>query len=62
MIDSPIKQRKIDIKYAEKFGLPKSEILIKEFTCSLNMGINPKKNTGTMYISTRVSDAENGLV
>ncbi len=55
MIDSPIKQRKIDIKYAEKFGLPKSEILIKEYTCSLTVGISPKKNTGTMYISSRVS-------
>lgn len=55
MIDSPIKQRKIDVKYAEKFGLPKSEILIKEYTCSLTVGISPKKNTGTMYISSRVS-------
>jgi hypothetical protein len=53
MIDSPIKQRKIDVKYAEKFGLPKSEILIKEYTCSLTVGISPKKNTGTMYISSR---------
>jgi len=54
-LDTPIKQRRKDIRFCERFRLTPGEVIIKEYSCSFTVGVLnlQKHGHGTLYLSNR---------
>jgi hypothetical protein len=64
LLDTPIKQRKKDIRFCERFGLTPGEVIIKEYSCSFAIGMLniSKHGHGTLYISNRVRNSNQSSI